>query len=102
MSRRDAGRQPEAEVADGVLRDLRSSMGMRQADLAERLGISQGAVSRREAAPIGDQTVEALTRHVEAVDPGASVYLERGKVVIHGTNTHLVVRYGPAGRSRVS
>ncbi|PTQ67880.1 helix-turn-helix domain-containing protein [Pseudomonas sp. GV071] len=63
----DAGR-----VVGQSLKSLREAVGYTQLQMAERLGIGQGAVSKIEAR--GDVQISSLTKYVEAL--GASLRIE--------------------------
>jgi transcriptional regulator with XRE-family HTH domain len=56
-----------------VIRLLRRRSRERQQDLADRVGVSQGAVSAAEAGRLGRMTVDAIRRMLAAYD--ADVYL---------------------------
>lgn len=54
----------------GIIRDLRESLGMRQADLASALSTDQGSVSRWELGKVlpGDEVLEGIAT-LAGVDP---------------------------------
>lgn len=63
----------EAEIAAYVLRELRKEHGLSQAQLAERMGVSQRRVSAIERGEIDRNEVSTVRNYVEAL--GGRVHL---------------------------
>jgi predicted XRE-type DNA-binding protein len=61
-------REAIAEIAGCTLAELRKHQHMRQAQLAEALGIRQASVSRVEHANPTDVQLATLRSHIEALD----------------------------------
>lgn len=66
------------EVRAYRLRELRESSQLTQAELAQRLEVSQNRVSRIEAGEIEHAQVDTLRRYVEAVGGHLRIEVELG------------------------
>lgn len=74
------GPKPRKNPA-GLLRSLRQASGLTPGDAAKAIGITRDAMSRREAAPIGDVRISDVAKHAGAVAPGATIVIS-GQVAV--------------------
>lgn len=84
-----------AERVGAVIRQLRASAGMKQEDLAERLGEAQAWVSRRELA-----TTEATPSEIERIEQAlgvelGSIYRLAGLVIGGDGSTRIAITEDP-------
>lgn len=68
-----------AEVRAYRLRELREALGMTQADLAERLNVSQRRISDIERGDLDRSQVDTIRRYVEAVGATLRIEVEIGE-----------------------
>lgn len=62
-----ARRDTHAFISGYKLMELRKSQGLRQVDLAERIGVSQKAISKIERGDIENTKIATIRKYVEAV-----------------------------------
>jgi predicted XRE-type DNA-binding protein len=67
VARADARTRTQAYVLGFRLAELRKELGLSQADIAGRMGISQPRVSQLESGDLGQMEVDTLSRYVMAL-----------------------------------
>lgn len=67
---------PKTKMIVGALRELREELGLTQAQLAQRSGISQGAISMYERAA-SDPSASSLMAMAKALDMTVDEFLDR-------------------------
>ncbi|WP_436493746.1 helix-turn-helix domain-containing protein [Actinokineospora sp. HUAS TT18] len=66
-ARAEARTRTQAFVLDFRLAKLRKEIGVSQAEIAERMGVSQPRVSQLENGDVGQMEVDTLSRYVRAL-----------------------------------
>ncbi|MBW4604536.1 MAG: helix-turn-helix transcriptional regulator [Calothrix sp. FI2-JRJ7] len=73
-----------------AMRELRSKAGLTQAQLAEKLGVQQAAVSKLESA-LKDHELESVVNYLHALDADLLVAVKQGKDLYQASNNEEVL-----------